>query len=149
MAICDHCNEVNPDGNRLCMLCGAVLKDQSADNKAQPAQLYFEVKFGEKPGQRIPVNKKEMIIGRHEGQGDTVDIDLTDQESTDVFTISRRHARIIQKEDELFVEDLNSTNGTFVNVPEKLQPGMQQKIIPGDVIAFGDNIVLKLRAGDI
>ena len=47
--------------------------------------------------------------------------------------VSRQHAHIVSRDAELFIEDLGSTNGTFVN--GKLIEKSPLK--PGDIIAFG------------
>lgn len=46
---------------------------------------------------------------------------------------SRQHARIVVKDEQVIVEDLGSTNGTFVN---KRQIDSPVQIRPGDVIKF-------------
>lgn len=51
--------------------------------------------------------------------------------------ISRVHARIVQETDGYFIEDLNSTNGTFVN-DIRLKPHEIKEISPGDYIALAD-----------
>ncbi len=57
--------------------------------------------------------------------------------------VSRRHAVIRQKENALFLEDLNSTNGTRLNGGE-LRPGQQYRLRHGDEIELGD-IKLAIR----
>lgn len=49
--------------------------------------------------------------------------------------ISRMHAKLINKPDGLYVLDLNSTNGTFVN-GEILVSGEEYRLEEGDVVAF-------------
>ena len=46
-----------------------------------------------------------------------------------------RHARIEPRRDGVWVEDLGSTNGTFVNGSKLTRP---RKLTPGDVIRVGD-----------
>jgi len=57
--------------------------------------------------------------------------------------ISRRHAHLFLKGDELYVEDLGSTNGTFVNggrLDESALP-----LADGDIVAFGgDHFVYRV-----
>jgi pSer/pThr/pTyr-binding forkhead associated (FHA) protein len=72
-----------------------------------------------------------MTIGRAE-----CDVDLTDPD------VSRRHAVVRQVDDGLAVEDLGSTNGTFVN--DRRITGIAE-IAPGDRIRFG-NTVWRLEA---
>lgn len=49
--------------------------------------------------------------------------------------ISRMHAKLINKPDGLYVIDLNSTNGTYVN-GEVLASGEEYRLEEGDVVAF-------------
>ncbi len=62
-----------------------------------------------KKGQEIikvyPIKKNEVLVGRHP------DCDLV----LDDPLVSRKHCRILIKNDSVFIEDLNSTNGTFLN----------------------------------
>lgn len=51
--------------------------------------------------------------------------------------ISRVHARFNKEGDTYYIEDLNSTNGTFLN-DEKLRPHENNKIISGDIIKLAD-----------
>jgi hypothetical protein len=54
---------------------------------------------------------------------------------------SQQHARLFAKNDHWFVEDLGSTNGTFVNDQKLAAPAMLQ---PGDKVRVGQT-VLELR----
>ena len=59
---------------------------------------------GEFTGQEISV-ERDMLVGRHQ------DADLLLQSAD----ISRRHAALLLKDHQLWVQDLNSSNGTFIN----------------------------------
>jgi pSer/pThr/pTyr-binding forkhead associated (FHA) protein len=63
------------------------------------------------------------------------EIDLTDNAGS-VKTISRRHARIIKKGSRVFVEDLDSANGTFIN-GHKLDPYLPEALNDGDILQLG------------
>ncbi len=73
--------------------------------------------------QEIAITKDEMVFGRNPKS----DIYL------DYPQISWHHARLISKADLFFLEDLKSTNGTFVNG----QRITRCKIIPEDIISLG------------
>ena len=62
---------------------------------------------------------------------DCADVVLQDK------SVSRMHARIFQKEDDLYLEDLNSTNGTYLN-GIALESNEIIKIKVGDEIGFGN-----------
>ena len=52
-------------------------------------------------------------------------------------SVSRRHARITLSNGQYFVEDLGSTNGTFINRGKRLPPGQRQALCDGDEIIVG------------
>jgi pSer/pThr/pTyr-binding forkhead associated (FHA) protein len=51
--------------------------------------------------------------------------------------VSRRHARITFSDGKYLLEDLGSTNGTFVNRGKRLTPGARQPLNDGDEIIVG------------
>lgn len=52
-------------------------------------------------------------------------------------TISRVHAKITQEDENLYITDMGSTNGTFVN-EENIQPHSKVRIKPGDILRFAN-----------
>jgi hypothetical protein len=72
----------------------------------------------------------DLIQGATLGRGDRVDIRIEDPFA------SSRHCRIVRQGDVLVLEDLNSTNGTFLNDQALTGP---QPLHPGDRIRIGDN----------
>ena len=52
-------------------------------------------------------------------------------------SVSRFHAKIEQENEQFFLVDLNSTNGTFVN-GKRLEPNERQMIGQGDLIIFAE-----------
>ena len=61
--------------------------------------------FGGAVIKEFKIDQDEIIIGRDSGN----DVQI------DNVAVSREHAKIIRDKDYCFIEDLNSTNGTFVN----------------------------------
>jgi pSer/pThr/pTyr-binding forkhead associated (FHA) protein len=51
--------------------------------------------------------------------------------------VSRRHARITVTDGQYFLEDLGSTNGTFVNRGKRLPAGERYQLKDGDEIIVG------------
>ena len=49
--------------------------------------------------------------------------------------ISRMHAKLMEKADGLYLLDLNSTNGTYLN-GEMIESGQDYKLEEGDMVAF-------------
>ncbi len=63
------------------------------------------------------------------------DIDLT-QDDGALYGVSRQHACIYQGDDGAYVEDINSTNGTFVN-GQRLAPMQMHPLHDGDLLKLG------------
>ena len=72
-------------------------------------------------------------IGPFGGIFPDVDLDTDDPEAK----VSRRHARITLNNGQYFLEDLGSTNGTFINRGKRLAPGQRQALCDGDEIIVG------------
>ncbi len=79
----------------------------------------------EPPGAGPPfeLDGPEVVIGRQEGIGVHLDDD----------TVSRRHARILRSGDEFILEDMGSSNGTYVDGV----PVVSCVLRPGDTIQIG------------
>lgn len=78
----------------------------------------------------------ESYIGRWDADNGIfpdVDLDAYDPDAK----VSRRHARIVKGERTYTIEDLGSTNGTFVNRGRRLLPGNPQILNEGDEIIVG------------
>ena len=75
----------------------------------------------------IYLDQKPLQVGK--GTGADVKIDKE--------TISQLHARICPEGNSFYIEDLNSTNGTFVN--DEALPYKQKKILQvNDIVQFAD-----------
>lgn len=82
------------------------------------------------------LSNEESQIGRWDADNGIfpdVDLDAFDADAK----VSRRHARIIYRSGSHMVEDLGSTNGTFVNRGRRLLPGAPQVLSDGDEIIVG------------
>jgi pSer/pThr/pTyr-binding forkhead associated (FHA) protein len=91
------------------------------------------MKVGPTPGLSITLLKAEMFIGR----------DLANEIVISDADVSRRHARLARQGDTYLLEDLASTNGTYVN-DQRLSAA--QILQPGDQIRFGETILLIFEA---
>jgi hypothetical protein len=87
------------------------------------------MRSGPSIGQIYPLDKPEMVIGRDLGN----EIVISDSE------VSRRHARLFMQGANYCIEDLGSTNGTFVN-GQRLMGSYVLR--PGEIITFGETLSL-------
>lgn len=97
------------------------------------AQFRFVMRSGPVVGKVYPLEAQEISIGRE----NTNMITINDAQ------ISRRHARMELRGSAYVIQDLGSTNGTFVNGTRI--SGMQV-LNPGDTVAFGEGIVLAFES---
>jgi hypothetical protein len=91
---------------------------------------------GRSVGKEFPMCEDESHIGRWDADGGIfpdVDLDSDDPEAK----VSRRHARITRRAGQYYIEDLGSTNGTFVNRGRRLLPGDRQPLRDGDEVIVG------------
>jgi len=94
------------------------------------------VRAGNLTGQSFALDRPEIVLGRDLAS----DIVVTDAE------VSRRHARIFLKGTSYVLEDLGSTNGTFVNGQRLTGPYILQ---PGEYINLGENATIEFVAVEI
>ncbi len=94
-----------------------------------PAFLYVE--RGPGAGQLLPLKQGVLVLGR----ASTSDLRLQHA------SISRRHAQLTRRGDRLFLKDLGSQNGTYVN---RNRLDGEVELHPGDELALG-NALLRLR----
>lgn len=80
----------------------------------------------------VRLDKSSLTIGKKKE-----DVDLV----LDDVSVSRMHARITREQENMYLEDLNSTNGTFKN-GLRMQPYEKRKLEEGDEIKFGKTTFL-------
>lgn len=126
---CPSCGSVSPPEARFCSVCGTPLGDTSADTTS-----IFRIVGANTPAD--PAMGQEQVTGAlakgnamlivTRGAGDSnrflIDADVTSvgrHPQSDIFlddiTVSRHHAKFIRTPEGLFLEDLGSLNGTYVN----------------------------------
>lgn len=87
---------------------------------------------GPSSGQEFTLTKQVTVIGRDE------QVDVT----IHAPSVSRRHARILQRDGDFYIEDLGSSNGTFVNGQRIEQV---TALHDGDRIALGQALMLRFN----
>lgn len=119
----------------------AAPSGQSVPPGSQPKLV---VRRGLKIGVEFPIYPEYNYIGRADEK--PVDVDLEDQEPPDRVWCSRQHAVLHFDEaaSTITVEDLNSSNGTYVN-RNRVYPGQKKQIFVNDTIQIG-TVHLQLKA---
>ncbi|MBN1537252.1 MAG: FHA domain-containing protein [Anaerolineales bacterium] len=98
---------------------------------AQSFQLVMRT--GPIPGKIFDLASNELSIGRDISN----DIVISDVE------VSRKHARLIMQPDGFVLEDMGSTNGTFVNGQRLVSPRVLRG---GETVMLGENVSLVFEA---
>jgi predicted component of type VI protein secretion system len=93
------------------------------------ALFQFVMRSGPTPGVTFALEGDQLIIGR----------DATHAVSINDAEVSRKHARLTFQGGKYVLEDLGSTNGTFVNGQRLVSPAVLKS---GDVVSLGEQIVL-------
>jgi pSer/pThr/pTyr-binding forkhead associated (FHA) protein len=97
------------------------------------AQFQFVMRSGPTPGVTFPLEGDQLTIGRDANNG----VPINDAE------VSRKHSRLTFQGGKYVLEDLGSTNGTFVNGQRLAGPVVLKA---GDVVSLGEQIVLMYDA---
>ncbi len=157
MLICPNCKHQELSGALFCSHCGAQLGDmnlathkiQTAEKKASgnnfrdaqtthPAsmQSWLSLHIIES-GQIVPlVERTEFTLGRiAEGQPIVPDVDLSPYDAY-ANGVSRLHCAIKLIDGQVYIVDLGSSNGTYLN-GTRLTPYTEMPVTDGDIIHLG------------
>ena len=121
---CPECGFQNPEAANYCAKCGALLvRDESDttmsytpdDGEEEGAAILDEIKTegpalvvrsgGGRAGEHFLLETEATTVGR----SPDCDVFLDD------VTVSRRHADVLRRDGQFFIEDKGSLNGTFLN----------------------------------
>lgn len=123
--LCHNCGNKNFLGDINCNSCG---KSQIFISRIPTLTIVD----GPEKGKNISINKENIYIGReHEGN------DLIINEPNGREFISRKHMKIYKVNDDYWLEDLMSRNGTKIR--GKQIRGSKVKLKDGDIIIIGMN----------
>ncbi len=162
MVKCLICEAEHPENTIFCDECGAYLR--GGDRKETVPLVVAEVIWmaGEETSEArrgevisplglkltIPDSRrdvevpltKEVNIGRLDPTSVSFpEVDLTSDGGLE-RGVSRRHAKITRRGSEVFVKDLGSINGTFLN-RKKLTPYLPRALRSGDELRLGELIL--------
>jgi len=106
------------------------------DDSRAGAHAVLIIERGDAPGTEFKLVGDDVIIGRWDADNGIfpdVDLDAYDSDAK----VSRKHAKIRRHAGAYSIEDLGSTNGTYVNRGRRLLPGNAQALHDGDEVIVG------------
>ena len=127
---------------------------KSLDGYAVAEELNYDEEYGrtqfltEKPEKKEAVHRLYYADGRKASELDTSNLLIGKyKEKVDLYledeSVSRMHARILRDQEQYYLEDENSTNGTYC-ARIRLQPYEKKRLQPGDELRIG-NVTLFFR----
>jgi pSer/pThr/pTyr-binding forkhead associated (FHA) protein len=153
---CPECGFVNPEGANYCQKCGAYLGRH--EGKDEPTTMTYKV---DETGEYTPVDMEEevedagaaLVIrsgGGRAGEsfqitGDRMSIGRTPDAGVflDDVTVSRNHALLVRRQDGVYIDDLGSLNGSYVN-RRRIE---SHRLVDGDEIQIGKYKLSYLERG--
>jgi two-component system cell cycle response regulator len=123
--------QFNDDDDEVTKIGRVDLLTVKAPKRDRP---YFIVLAGSNLGRMFRIEGDEVILGR----ATNATVRLEDD------GISRNHARVVMRGEDLWIEDMGSQNGTFIN-GEKVS---RQQLKDGDKIQVGATTILKFTYHD-
>lgn len=134
-AVCPQCAARNLPGTAFCETCGAALS-------RRPYLIVTET------GLRLPLSVDDqttIVVGRSDAlSGVLPDLDL-EPYAGELAGLSRRHVCFTWRDQQCWVEDLNSVNWTYLN-DQRLSPDRPALLTDGDLLRLG-NVLLTYRTG--
>lgn len=120
--ICPNCNYKNRFPNRFCTQCGSKLI------KSTTFEPYLEI---------LTKDKSKIVFRIKEGRS-TIGRNITNTIVIDDKMISNYHAVIVNEDEDIRIEDLESRNGIFLN---GLRIADRAKLNDGCIIKLGSTMM--------
>ncbi|HEX4951719.1 MAG TPA: FHA domain-containing protein [Blastocatellia bacterium] len=130
------CDDLKPSPARPLSPISRLFEDSDDVPVSVGVQGRLLLMVAGRAGKEFFLTKPEMLIGRWDaarGIFPDVDLDEADLETK----VSRRHARIFTQNNQFWIEDLGSLNGTVINRQHRLQRGQPYLLKDGDEIIVG------------
>jgi pSer/pThr/pTyr-binding forkhead associated (FHA) protein len=125
---CPECGFVNVEGANYCQKCGAFLPETTEDEGGNTTAAYQLDESGDlRPVDVDEVAAEGATLAIRSGGGRAGEVFEIKDERTQIgrspdaqvflddVTVSRNHALLVRRRDGLYVDDLGSLNGTYVN----------------------------------
>jgi hypothetical protein len=160
MIKCPYCHANNADTALFCGECGTYLLAeerkftgmlgasgtqaepflQRQEQEGGPIRLRLQLPHLDHVLEFKLMPRQQLVIGRSDpATGAFPEIDLSAAEAFEKG-VSRRHARIAERDGSLIIEDLGSVNGTSVN-DKRLPPYLPAKLKEGDAVHIGQVVI--------
>jgi hypothetical protein len=144
---CQECGFLNGEGANYCQKCGSFIGAAAEKGGGEPTTATYRVgetgelipveldaiaekgaalvirAGGGRVGESFPLERDRMTIGRRPDS----DVFLDD------VTVSRDHALLVRRNGEVYLDDLGSLNGTYVN-RRRVE---SQRLADGDELQIG------------
>lgn len=114
--------------------CTQLISEGLSDAPARHDACLVVIR-GERLGARVELGDKPVVIGR----GSDADFQIASR------SVSRSHCRVSMRDGQLWLEDLRSTNSTYVN-EERIE---RQRLEDGDQVRVGKSVLKFLAAGNL
>jgi len=157
LIVCPTCQHENIPGSVFCENCGTQLlqpqpvsqtpeafaapeaaKPVGVPGTSVPGELFVQVSNSVIP---FPADKPVLVIGREDpvsGAFPDINLELYGGHEAGV---GRHHAQILNLGNQVFIEDLESVNGTILN-RQRLAPHQRYPIKDGDEIRMGKIVLI-------
>jgi hypothetical protein len=149
---CPECGFQNPESANYCSKCGTLLvKDEIG---SETTMTYLPEEGDEEGGlalEELRTDGPALVVRsgggragetfRPTGERATIGRSPDCEIFLDDVTVSRRHAVLVRRNDDFFIEDLGSLNGTFLN-RHRIEAG---RLSDGDELQIGKYRLIFLR----
>ncbi|MDQ4072105.1 MAG: FHA domain-containing protein [Actinomycetota bacterium] len=146
---CPECGFVNAEGANYCQKCGAFLGPELRGRESAPGETTVAYQLDES-GEVHPVDLERVgaeggtLVIRSGGGRSGEAFELGGEQTrvgrspdADVFlddvTVSRNHALLVRRRDGIYIDDLGSLNGTYIN-RRRIE---SHKLADGDELQIG------------